>query len=96
MAKSLPARVTVSPDTLFQEVTNEAVLLNLATEQYYILDDVGMRMWQLLAAHHETELVVEKLLGEYDADESTIRQDLAELIEKLTEVGLLTAVPAES
>lgn len=90
MSTSLPACVAISPDVLFQELKDEAVLLNLDTERYYSLDDVGTRMWQLLAEHSNVAAVVGQLLGEYDVDEATLRQDLANLIAQLAEEELIT------
>ena len=49
MNPSLPTQVEISPEALFQELDGETVLLNLQSERYYGLDDVGTRMWQLLA-----------------------------------------------
>ena len=48
MQPRLADQITVSPEVLFQEVGGEAVLLDLASESYFGLDDVGMRIWQLL------------------------------------------------
>lgn len=83
-------RVAVSTDVVFQQLDDEIVLLNLSNENYYSLDDVGARMWQLLAEHGEVGPVVERLTEEFDADETTLRRDLLELIAKLQEAGLLT------
>jgi hypothetical protein len=90
MGVSLPKRITVAPDTLFQELSGESVLLNLQSEQYYSLDDIGTRMWQLLAEREDTVSVMGQLLDEYEVDETTLRKDLAELIAKLAEEGLIT------
>jgi hypothetical protein len=90
MSTSLPTRVAIPPAVLFQELEGECVLLNLDTERYYSLDDVGTRMWQLLAEHGDVATVVEQLLAEYDVDEATLRQDLVDLIGKLSEAGLVT------
>jgi hypothetical protein len=38
--------VVPSPEVLVQELEGEAVLLNLASERYFGLDDVGTRIWQ--------------------------------------------------
>ena len=45
----------VTEDVLFQTVYDEAVLLNLNNDRYYGLDNVGARMWQLLAEHGEPD-----------------------------------------
>ena len=94
MPVSLPKTVSFSPDVLFRELDDEGVLLDLETEQYYTLDDIGVRMWQLLHENKEVDLVIAPLLDEYDVDETTLRKDLAELIARLSEAGLIVADPA--
>ena len=63
MSTSLPARVAIPPDVLFQELEGECVLLNLDTGRYYSLDDVGTRMRQLLAEHGNVATMAEQLLA---------------------------------
>ena len=81
----------ISPDVLFRELEGESVLLNLATEQYYVLDDVGTRMWQLLAQHQEVDAVIPLLMEEYDVSEDRVRGDLSSLIAGLAAAGLVQA-----
>ncbi|HZQ05368.1 MAG TPA: PqqD family protein [Anaerolineae bacterium] len=90
MSISLPSRVDVSEDVLFQELEGEAVLLNLKTERYYGLDAVGTRMWQLITAEGDVGAAFEQLSQEYAVAPEVLRQDMAALIAKLSEVGLLT------
>ena len=90
MPAPLPKRVAIPPDVLSRELDDEGVLLNLETERYYTLDDVGIRMWQLLAEHGDVETVVAQLLDEYDVEQATLRHDLADLIAGLVEADLMT------
>jgi hypothetical protein len=96
MTSLLPARVTIPESVLFQELEGESVLLNLADDRYYGLDDVGTRMWQLLAEDGEVATVVKRLQAEYggEVDEATLRRDLGALIERLAGAGLVTVVAA--
>ena len=48
-------RIEISEDVLFQEVGGETVLLDLASEQYFGLDAVGTRIWQLLGEGADRE-----------------------------------------
>ena len=89
MPTSLPTRVAIPPDVLFQVLEDESVLLSLKTEEYYTLDETGTRMWQLLAEHGDPELVIAQVLEEFEVDEATARRDLAHLIGELREEGLL-------
>lgn len=74
---------------LFRELGGEAVLLNLKTEQYFGLDEVGTRMWVLLSQSPTVQVVFETLLEEYDVEAPQLTQDLEELLERLIKGGLL-------
>ena len=89
MSMTLPRRVAPADTTIFQDLETESIMLDLHSEYYFSLDDIGTRMWQLLSEHRETAVVVAHLLEEYDVDEATLHQDLAALIEQLTGAGLL-------
>ena len=89
LSVALPNQIALSPEVLFQELDGQSVLLNLQDEHYYGLDDVGSRAWQLLAEGREMDSVVQDLLAEYDVDEADLRRDLADLIGKLAEAGLV-------
>jgi hypothetical protein len=81
---------TVVPEhVLFRELEGESVLLNIDTETYFGLDDVGTRMWNLLAAGGSIQTAYDALLEEYDADPQTLKEDLADIINQLREKGLI-------
>lgn len=90
MTHSLPRRVIPAPDVLFRELEGEAVMLDLGSERYYGLDEVGARIWQLLEEHHDVETVITQMLAEYEVDEEQLRRDLAQLIDNLADAGLVT------
>lgn len=89
-------RISVSADALFQELEGETVLLNLHNENYYGLDDVGTRVWQLLHEHGDVARLIATMLTEYDVGEATLRQDVEALIAELLEAGLVTETPGQS
>ena len=89
MAISFQARVSVPSDVLISEVGGESILLNLKSERYFGLDEVGTRMWKALTTADSIQMAYEALLAEYDVEDGLLRQDLDELIEKLVEQGLM-------
>ena len=89
MSTSLPAQLTPSPNVFFQELGNEAVLLDMASEMYYTLDDIAMRLWQLFSEYGETEQVIKQIQSEYEVDWATLQPDLAYFVNRMTEAGLL-------
>lgn len=65
------------------------MLLNLQSEQYFGLDEVGTRMWAALTSANSIQEAYETLLGEYEVDAEKLRRDLQGLLEKLVEKGLI-------
>lgn len=92
----MTAGLQIAEDVLFQTVADEAVLLNIADNHYYGLDDVATRMWQLLAEHGDGEAVIGELLAEFEVDEATLRQDFAALVAELEQRGLIKRVVGQS
>ena len=80
---------TVSKDVLFQEVSGETVLLDLASEQYFGLDEVGTRVWQLLNEGQSLDAMLEVLLGEYEVERERLVADVRALLASLIEKGLV-------
>jgi len=74
---------------LFQDLDGEGVLLDLATETYYGLDDVGTRIWSVLTAAPTIEVGLASLIAEYAVAEDVLRRDVASLVGSLLERGLV-------
>jgi len=82
-------RVLVRPDVLVRELRGEAVLLDLASESYFGLDDVGTGMWRALTTAATIEGALESLLDEYDVTREQLARDLEAFVEKLSSAGLV-------
>ncbi len=83
------ARLAVPADVLMRDLGGEAVLLNLKSEMYFGLDEVGTRMWSLLTASPSIQAAYEALLAEYAVEPEALRTDLETLVSALMERGLL-------
>ena len=84
--------VTVLSDVLSQQVGGETVLLDLASENYFGLDAVGTRVWQLLKDGATVGETIEALLEEYDVEREVLEGDVERLIGELVEAGLVEVV----
>ena len=89
-AVTLASKVAVSDEVLMQEVGDEVVLLDLASERYFGLDPVGTRIWELLPQRRDLAAVHRALCEEFDALPATIELDLLALVRTLAEAGLVT------
>lgn len=84
-----PARVEIGDEAIYQALHDEVVLLNLKSQQYFGLNDVGSEMWRLLIQYGDVETVAHKICEDYDADPEVVRKDLELLIERLMAASLL-------
>ncbi len=89
MMISFSDRVTVPDGVLISQLQDESVILNLESERYFGLDDVGTRFLTVLTTSESIEVAHEKLSQEYDVDPQLLRQDLLALVDKLIAQGLL-------
>jgi len=84
-------KITISEEALSQEVNGETVILDLKSESYFGLDEVGTRVWQLLQEHGDVQKVFDAMLEEFDVDADTLASDMKNLIDDLTEKGLISS-----
>jgi hypothetical protein len=84
----LSQRVILSPEAMFQEIGGEGVILDLKSDSYFGLDEVGVRLWQLLQANPSLQSACDTLLSEYEVEQAQLEQDLVRLVDQLVEAGL--------
>jgi hypothetical protein len=90
MSFSFDMRVTVDPDVMIRNVGNESVILDLKTERYLGLDEVGTRMWTVIVGSSSIQSAYEALVDEYDVEPQRLRADVQDLIKRLAEERLIT------
>ncbi|HET6972764.1 MAG TPA: PqqD family protein [Pyrinomonadaceae bacterium] len=89
MTISFSDRVTIPDDVLISQLQEESVILNLDSERYYGLDDVGTRFLSVLTTSDSIETAYDQLRHEYNVDPQVLRDDLLSLVENLLDQGLL-------
>ena len=85
-------RISIPDGVMVRELEGEAVLLNLNSESYFGLDDIGTRMWMALTESGSIEMAYEALLAEYEVEPEQLRADLGTFIEKLSEASLVDVI----
>ena len=90
MTISFTDRVAVPDGVLISNLQDESVILNLDSERYYGLDDVGTRMLSALSTSNSIGAAYELLLEEYDVEGEVLRRDLLSLVEQLVNQGIVS------
>ena len=82
-------RVTIPDGVMVRELDGESVLLNINTENYFGLDEVGTRIWAVLSEAGSVGEAVDILLLEYDVERDELVKDVCELLAQLQEKELI-------
>lgn len=90
------SQISIPKHVLVQTFEHESVLLNLDTECYHGLDDVGTRMWLALTQSNSIQAAFERLLTEYQVESATLKQDLEAFVKKLQQRGLVELSDCQS
>ena len=86
---NLKQTIALSPDVISQEVSGETVLLDLESENYFGLDEVGTRIWQLIKETNDLSSIYNTLLDEYEVSGERLQQDLTVLLSEIEGLGLI-------
>ena len=87
-------KVVASDDVLVRELSGEAVLLNLKSEMYFGLDEIGFRMWTILTSTDSIGAAYERLLSEYEVEPEQLWESIDALMGQCMEHGLLQLAPS--
>ncbi len=74
------------------EMANELGMLNIETGLYYVLDSIGLEIWNVLDCPIELKEIVEKMKVVFDVDYNRCYEDVEKLIENMIDKQLVVEV----
>ena len=89
MPVSFSSRIKIPEAVLISRLQEESVILNLDSERYFGLDDVGTKFLNALTNSDSIEAAYQLLLDEYDVERDVLRTDLTVLVDHLLAQGLV-------
>ena len=90
----LAARIELSEDVAFRELDGASVLLDLASGTYFGLNQVGTRLWALLAQDGSLDHATDALLREFEVPADVLRADVDALVKQMQAKGLVQVIGA--
>ena len=89
MTITLSSIVSLSREQASADVSDEVVVVNLASGRYYGLNPVGARIWDLLRTARRVHEIRDAIVEDYDVDPTVCASDVVALLEHLAEEGLV-------
>ncbi len=91
----LNQKITFADTVFAQEVDGEMVLLDMNSENYFGLDEIGTAIWQGMQEKETLQEVFELLLNQYDVEADLLKQDLLAFVDKLVKHGIVSTKKSE-
>lgn len=76
-------------------VDEETVMMSIENGEYFGLNSVGSRMWELIENPIKVDTLIELLLDEFDVSREQCEAETMEFLNHLFEKKLLTITPAK-
>lgn len=92
MSNHASRRFDISSEVLAQEIDGETVLLDLGSESYFGLNEMGTLIWRLLLKGETTESIAERIVNEFEVTEEQVFMDMEILLGQLSEAGLIAEI----
>ena len=81
--------ITVNKNYVYCNVEDEMVLLGMEDGIYYGLNPVGAFIWEQIKEPKTIAQVRDAILAEYEVEKGECERDLLELLQEMTEKGLV-------
>lgn len=89
MSGSVSGRFRASPDALATRVGDEIVLVHTGTDQIYVLNRTGARVWELLCEQCDRAEIERRLVQEFEVTAAEVTGQVQDLIGSLAKGRLI-------
>ena len=84
------------PEVVYTDLEEGAVLLHLETKFYYSVNEVGQTIWRSLDSTVRLEELIQRLMAEYEVEESRARASISRFLQDLEREQLVVRVEEDS
>lgn len=94
-----PSRITLQTvisqieDIVTSDIDNEKVMMSIEKGQYFGLEPVGSRIWEMIEQPVSVTDLIDQLLTGFDVDRETCQRDVLAFLTELDEVGIIQIHP---
>jgi hypothetical protein len=87
---TLESVVQRDPEQEFSMIDDEVVMLSLKNGEYYALNSVASRIWEIIEERKAVKEITDVLMEEFEVDDATCLQDTLECLYDFREKELIT------
>ncbi|RJQ18904.1 MAG: PqqD family protein [Nitrospiraceae bacterium] len=89
IGKDISGNYEKNPSVVCTGLDDGGILLDLDTKYYFVLNETGLRIWQLMDECRTSAQIVHNLVNEYEVDEGKASGSVQALMQELERNGLI-------
>ena len=78
-----------SPNHVSTDLGGEVVILDMQSDEYFSLDGVGIRIWEMIETSTPVNEILAAILQAYDVEPATAERDLLAVLSEMAREGLI-------
>ncbi|PKP23164.1 MAG: PqqD family protein [Bacteroidetes bacterium HGW-Bacteroidetes-21] len=78
-----------NPKLLSSQIDGETIMMNMHDGNYYGLNEIASRIWEVIEKPVEFNQLVETLLSEFDVEQETCTKDVSLFLKQLEQKKLI-------
>ncbi len=78
-----------SPRQVSTQLGSETVILGVERGQYFSLNEVGAKIWELIQEPQSVDAICASLLAQYEVSPEVLEADVLEILEAMHSQGLV-------
>ena len=71
------------------DLDGEKVMMNLDKGEYFMMNEVGSRIWEIISEPINVRRIIDTLCSEYEVDEETCKDTVVEFLGRLNNADLI-------
>ncbi|MEG1254492.1 lasso peptide biosynthesis PqqD family chaperone [Clostridium sp.] len=88
---ALDSVITRNSEIDATDLDGEVVMMNLDKGQYFMMNQVGSRIWEIIGEPIKVSKVIDTLLGEFEVEGKECEETVVEFLGKLKYAELISA-----
>lgn len=92
---TLQTTIQASEDVVVSQLDDELVMMSVDQGQYYSLDDIGRRVWELIGEPRTITAVCDIVVDEYDVTRAECEKDILAWLGELVDEKLVLIIDGQ-
>lgn len=90
MKMTLNSKIIRNSDIDATDLDGEVVMMNLEKGQYFMMNQVGSRIWEIIKEPSTVNNIINTLLGEFQVEKNQCKENVVEFLGKLKNADLIS------